>query len=150
MKVYLAARYGRLEELKGYRDDLLVLGHEVTARWVDGNHRWSTEQQRQDADNGRPSTDATRFAWDDVDDINDADTVISFTEHPHSGYSRGGRHVEFGYALAINHYSMTRGSLGDMKRLVVIGPRENVFHNLPGVEVYDTWEEFLRNIKAVR
>jgi hypothetical protein len=38
----------------------------------------------------------------------------------------GGRHVEFGYGMA-------KG-----KRLVLIGERENVFHDHPSVEVYPT------------
>jgi hypothetical protein len=48
-----------------------------------------------------------------------AEMVISFT----GGGGKGGRHVEFGLAVAAG------------KRLVVIGPRENVFHCLPGVSV---------------
>lgn len=34
MRIYLAARYSRREELLGYRDDLHAAGHVVTARWV--------------------------------------------------------------------------------------------------------------------
>ena len=143
MRVYLAARYGRLEELQGYRDELVSAGHEVVARWVNGNHRWSSEQQWEEAQLGNPTTDSVSFAWDDVDDINTADTVISFTELPNSGYSRGGRHVEFGYALGMNHAALL--TLGVLKRMVIIGPRENVFHNLPGIEVYGSWGEFIEH-----
>lgn len=45
--------------------------------------------------------------------------------------ARGGRHVEFGVAVA------------SCKRLVVIGPRENIFHHLPRVEVFPTLGEWL-------
>jgi hypothetical protein len=38
---------------------------------------------------------------------------------------RGGRHVEFGAAVATG------------KRLIVVGHRENLFHHLPGVEFFD-------------
>jgi hypothetical protein len=32
---YLAARFGRRFELRGYRDDLRAIGHTVTSRWLD-------------------------------------------------------------------------------------------------------------------
>lgn len=54
-----------------------------------------------------------------------------FSEPPDSHSKRGGRHVEFGMALAWG------------LRLIVIGQRENVFHCLPQVERYDTWDDFL-------
>ena len=145
MHIYLASRYGRLEELQNYRDILKELGHTITSRWVDGNHQWSTEQQQKEAAEGRISQDAYVFADEDLHDLLDADTLISFTEHPTSGYSRGGRHVEFGMALGWNaafDLIVTRYQ----KRLIVVGPRENVFHNLPSVEAYETWEEFLREV----
>lgn len=50
--------------------------------------------------------------------------MISFTEPPRSGASRGGRHVEYGIALA-------RGV-----RVIVVGFRENIFHWLPQVEFH--------------
>ena len=62
------------------------------------------------------------FALDDAADLQDAEVVISFTETPRSTYGTAvvGRHVEFGMALAWG------------KRLIVIGPRENVFQTMPG------------------
>jgi hypothetical protein len=61
-----------------------------------------------------------------------ADIIILFSEK--SGIShRGGRHVEFGLAIGLK------------KRLIVIGPRENIFHCLPQVELFDSWEDFVDN-----
>jgi hypothetical protein len=51
-----------------------------------------------------------------------------------SRYARGGRHVEFGVAVASG------------KRLIVIGYRENVFRWLAQVAFYDGWEDFLRRL----
>lgn len=51
--------------------------------------------------------------------------------------SRGERHVEFGIALASG------------KKCVVIGPAENVFYCLEGVERFDTWNEALRFLIAM-
>ena len=36
MKIYLAARYSRREELCGYRSELEAIGHTVTSRWLNG------------------------------------------------------------------------------------------------------------------
>ena len=51
-----------------------------------------------------------------------------------AGRNRGGRHVEFGMALA-------RRLLSGAPRLIVVGYRENVFHYAPEVEFYETWNE---------
>ena len=120
MKIYLAARYSRMEELRGYADELEAAGHIITSRWIRG-------------DNGIPETAAVdmesqRFALEDYRDLSAADTVISWTEPPRvESTARGGRHVEFGLALAMG------------KRLVVVGPRENLFHTMPNVYQFDEW-----------
>ncbi len=64
-----------------------------------------------------------------MDDLAAADTVVSFTSAASAG--KGSRHVEFGLVLGLG------------KHLVVIGPRENVFHTLPVVERHASWEAFL-------
>ena len=119
MKFYLAARYGRREELLEYAKRLRGLGHEITARWLYGSHEAADDDKSHWKD----------FAQDDFDDIIGSDVLISFTEH--ELHPRGSRHVEFGIAL--------RGG----QRLVVIGPVENVFHAMPEVLVYPDWETFL-------
>ena len=63
--------------------------------------------------------------------MKEAQCVISFTEEPRKTNGRGGRHVEFGGAIALQ------------KICVVIGPYENVFHHYPGVEHYASWRDFL-------
>ena len=115
MKIYLAASYSRRQELQSYAAQLRADGHTVTARWITGVH-------------DDPHTNEATCAQDDVADIYAADCTLSFTDSPTSGRKRGGRHVEFGIALA-------RDQL-----LVLVGPRENVFHHLPNVKQYDTFE----------
>ena len=56
-----------------------------------------------------------------------ADALIAFTERPRAELTRGGRHVEFGMALAWR------------KRVLVVGPRETVFHTLGQVEHFWKW-----------
>lgn len=141
MKIYLAARYSRREELVAYRTELEALGHTVQARWLNGEHQL--------ADDGTPignqgealvedrfqTTEGARlrekFAIDDWEDVNAAEVVISFTEPPRSKANRGGRHVEYGIALA------------NRARVIVVGHRENIFHWLPVVEFCATWPEAL-------
>ena len=141
MRIYLAARYSRREELCAYRDQLRAVGHEVRARWLDGSHQISDGgipigdhgEHLVEGDDGNASEHAAalrcRFVLDDFEDVITADIVISFTEPPRAKANRGGRHVEFGIALA------------NRARLIVVGYRENIFHWLPQVEFYETWTE---------
>lgn len=124
---YLAARYSRREELCRYRADLADRGVKVPARWLNGNHQ--IDDQGLSAEAGREARE--RFATEDLDDVLTADLLIAFTEPPRSSNSRGGRHVEFGVAI------------GRGMPVIVVGERENVFHCLPDVTVYATWEEAL-------
>jgi hypothetical protein len=142
MRIYLAARYSRREELCGYRKQLEELGHAVQARWLNGEHQL--------ADDGTPignqgealvedrfqTTEGAmlreKFAIDDWEDVNGAELVINFTEPPRSKANRGGRHVEYGIALA------------NKARVIVVGHRENIFHWLPVVEFCSTWDEALK------
>ena len=122
MRVYLAARYSRHKEMQGYRDELAKLGHVVTSRWINGDHQAENDNIEKMA----------QFAQDDWEDIHAADWVISFTEEPRQmSSSRGGRHVEHGIALALG------------KRVIVVGWRENVFHCLSQVELFESWQEVL-------
>lgn len=123
--VYLAARYSRRDELRDYRRELEAAGYPVRARWLDGDHEISGRGDGPDA-----NRDRVRFAMEDWEDVTRATFVIVFTEEPRSTNGRGGRHVEFGIALG-------RGT-----HCVVIGPLENVFHYLPWISNYPSWEAF--------
>jgi hypothetical protein len=122
MKIYLAARYSRLEQMNLIAAELRQLGHVVTSRWIQGNHRMP--------DCAVGTRDEVvfrqRFAHEDLDDLRAADCCLSVSEEPRCP-TRGGRHVEFGIAIE-------RGL-----RCIVVGPREHVFHWLPEVEWYPDW-----------
>ncbi len=127
LNVYLAARYSRREELLRYAADLEERGYIVTSRWLQGSHQiddagLSIEAKREERE---------RFAHEDWEDLKGADACISFTEEPRTSNSRGGRHVEFGGALAFG------------QTVIVIGPRENVFHCLAQVKWFPDWESFM-------
>lgn len=95
MKIYLAARYSRNTEMRGVRDVLAALGHEVTSRWIDchaGGHLTSFTPEHLKND---PQYCA-RLGRDDIEDINAADAVILFTDT--AGGGKGGRHGAAGHA----------------------------------------------------
>ena len=102
MRYHLAARYARRVELCGYRDRLLSIGDTVTSRWLDFRKMpsWSYG-----------------IAREDCEDLMAADAVIIFTEIPNKVLATGGRHVEFGLALA-----SLPGSLACSRRPVLILP----------------------------
>lgn len=120
MKIYLAARYSRRDQMRELAAELRRLGHTVTSRWLGGTHELGPEGRSVEAETRLRA----EFAREDLDDVLAADCVVSVTEAPDAKPSRGGRHVEFGVGLALG------------KRLVVIGHRENVFHTLPQVEFF--------------
>jgi hypothetical protein len=122
MRVYLAARFDRGGEMRDVAATLERAGHDVTSRWIDGR------------------VDATDLvsAVEDIEDLLRATCLVSFTERPTDVVpwaARGGRHVEFGVALGMG------------KRLCVVGPRENIFHHLPRVEVFRTVAELLDGLR---
>ncbi|MGH7746140.1 MAG: hypothetical protein ACREQ5_15420 [Candidatus Dormibacteria bacterium] len=137
MRIYLAARYSRNSEMRGVRDVLTALGHEVTSRWIDchaGKYLTSFTPEHLNDD---PEYCA-RLGLHDLEDVDAADAVLSFTDT--TGGGKGGRHVEFGYALA------HPGG----KRVILVGPRENIFHTLPQVEHYPDWPRLLVALTAER
>jgi hypothetical protein len=118
-RIYLAGRYGRRPELGQVRRALEAFGYLVTSRWLDGH----------------PDGDGNdeRWAREDLEDIDAAGILVCYAERPgQRGRARGGRHVELGYAL------------GTGKRVILVGPRENVFHHLARVTVVENTAQLLR------
>lgn len=132
MIIYLAARYSRQAELRGYADQIHAqTGHKIEARWLNGNHELAP---------GTPRRQGVEFALEDYEDVRSADLVIVFTEDPDkpkAGRARGGYHVEYGLALAWQ------------KPVWIVGHRENVFHWLdwPRIEFFPEWESALDLLK---
>lgn len=121
MKVYLASRFGRQDEMKQHRERLRSLGFDVVSRWLD--EEWSSAR-------GHSVTAEDKRTWAgyDHDDVRSCDVMVNFTEAENS-HGRGGRHVEMGMAIAWG------------KRTIVVGHRENVFHHLPQVEFCETFDQ---------
>lgn len=126
MKIYLAARYDQHPLMRDYATRLEAAGHHVTSRWIRAHADDAPDGCTVALINAEPDSCAP-FAEEDFQDIREADTVVCFTEWPSS---TGGRHVEVGYALGLG------------LRVVVVGPREHIFHALETVEHYPTREAF--------
>ena len=147
MKIYLASRYSRREELCVYRAALQAIGHEVTSRWLNGAHQiapdgspLNAEREKQFEDMSDRSGAELRQAClqEDMADVEAADLLIAFTEQPRAdGGSRGGRHVELGLALALG------------KQIIVVGPRENLFCWHESIKRFDSITDVVRFIGRV-
>jgi hypothetical protein len=132
---YFAARYNRHPELRGYRDQLLAAVPDaiVTSRWIDMHGGQLEESVTPEILNAAPA---------DLEDLAAADAIVSFTGD--GGGGKGGRHIEHGVAIAyFDNHPWTVPLSGGPFRLVVIGPRENIFHCHPATEVFESWLLFL-------
>jgi len=122
MKFYIASK-SQLAVL-GWRDTIVDLGHEVTARWLD----------QEGFGSGPPYDDAerTKYAQQDEDDVYRCNALILRAEPDLKGV-KGGKHVETGMALILG------------KPVFVIGERENIFHWHPAVTIFPTFEAFVES-----
>ena len=117
MKVYLAAAWGRREEILRVADRLQSVVVEITSGWL-------TEEE------GMQSGSKERFlrerAYVDLQDVDKADAIVRFADvnlkrKVDRALVSGARMFEFGYAKA-------RG-----KTLYVVGGKQNVFDRLDGI-----------------
>ena len=125
MRVYLAARYSRKNEIKALIPVFGAHGISVGSRWL--NETISPDSTLADCSPEYLEEQASA----DLEDIEACDTFVFFSEDPLVGTPRGGRHVEFGYALRLG------------KKIAVIGRPENIFHFLPGVTTHPSISDFL-------
>jgi nucleoside 2-deoxyribosyltransferase len=129
MKIYLAARFSRRDELIQRKEALESFGFVVTSRWLTDHYaEWVSIDPTTVAPEERG-----RWAMGDLSDIEECQCLIHFTGNAEIGYSTGGRHTEMGYALALG------------KQIIVCGPRENIFCDLdfhhPNVQWIPDWTQ---------
>jgi hypothetical protein len=122
VKVYLASRYSDKLRMSALAEELRSKRVEVTSRWLEEPH--SPTSQLSDLKDDYLQMNALI----DLEDIDRADVLVFFSVEPTQPMVRGGRHVEFGYAL------------GTKKPIIVVGPQENIFHYLPQIE-RKSWPE---------
>lgn len=124
LNVYLANMFSKIEETRKYRDNLETIhGMKVTSRWLEEKHNANVSI------NELAPSEYMAPAIDDIEDIDRSDVLVIFTVDGETPTRRGGRHWETGYAY------------GKGKKIIVCGPKENLFHFLPDVTICATWEE---------
>jgi nucleoside 2-deoxyribosyltransferase len=128
MKVYLASRYSTKEQMRVYASELEKSGIEVTSRWLKETHPSNIGGLPADI---LSDEEISQIATIDLDDVRRADILVFFSVDPLVPVARGGRHVEFGYALGLG------------KPILVVGPRENIFHYLPQIKFVSNFQEAL-------
>lgn len=126
IKVYCASFFDTRERIRKEAEKLWGKGHEVVSSWLN--------------EVSRPEHMSTKEFWKklamkDLAEIKQADLLIidTFDVTP-----RGGREVEYGFALA--HFQG--------KSTWLVGPVRNVFHELADRQ-YDSWETLMRDIPDI-
>jgi nucleoside 2-deoxyribosyltransferase len=125
MKIYLAARYDRRNEMEEYAFELESrLKQKVVSTW----HCLLVEPN---IELEKHSNKMKQAAERDLEDLNKADCLILFSDERGSKNNGGGKDFEAGYAY------------GKGLEIISIGPYENVFHFLEDVERYETFEHYV-------
>jgi hypothetical protein len=106
-----------------YAQELRASGIEVTSTWLEEAHGPNT--QLQDV----RDEELSGYAEADLRDVYRAEWLVFFSVDPTIPVARGGRHVEFGYALGLG------------RKILVVGPKENIFHYLPEIHFVNSFEE---------
>lgn len=133
-RVYLSGRFPRRAEMRRYRDDLERLGHTTLSNfWIEAPEELGPQPWT--------AISSTACEW-----IAEADLFLAFADADPStapGAGRGGRHAEFGFALAIA--AMAADLDGRIFDVVLVGaPEEQLMHHHPIVRRFAAWPEALR------
>ena len=137
LRVYLAAPYSMKDTLTRRAAQLRELDIEVASSWLEEPHKPGTQMHE------LTHEEHQKYALRDVDDVVSADLLI-FQGDPTKTIIRAGRHVEFGIAVAI-----ARTSSRPFPVFVIGEERENIFHHLPQVRHFATWENALYTLNQL-
>jgi nucleoside 2-deoxyribosyltransferase len=125
---YFAGSFYRKPELLNYAHQFEAYGNFCTSRWLKTDHEVDFQDDR---DNLTFGGYGYTFAQEDVDDIVRAELLVFFSSANHASKGRGGRHTEFGIALALE------------KPIIIIGDRECAFHSMTSNNwAYNDWDHF--------
>lgn len=131
MKLYLASRWGRKQEMAQLTNYLRMWNQEVTSHWVD-EPKMDQEEDGSYVEDWHPDEEiAAEVARRDLRAIASSTHLVLFTDRSRSGVT-GGRHWEAGFALA-----------HPMVKVIVVGPRTNPFCYLADMHFIDA-KEFLQ------
>lgn len=111
---YIASRFENQARCRLLAESLIAAGYNVTSHWL----------YKQPDGAGVYAGNPALWQSQDLADVDRADALIHVTARREDGYTSGGNHTEFGYALS-------KG-----KPILAVGPRESVFHYNVGVQQF--------------
>lgn len=130
MNIYLAAKFGEKPEMRKWAVVLRDAGHKVTSSWLSSQNATDAEATVETL---------TKGASDNLFDINAADVMVTKAQAPGTAHTGGGRHFEFGYAVA------------NGMPVIIVGPKgEHVFHYLPGVRHVPDLETLVQHLNEMK
>lgn len=126
MKIYTAATFAEQARIRGYKESLIQMGHQITSSWLEESLFVRPE--------GMPEEVFERkMAMKDLQEVSMADCFVLDVENP----SRtAGKMVECGFALAKH------------KLIYIVGipPQHSIFLLLADKQ-FDNWEELFEYFK---
>jgi len=121
LKVCISGRYQDREELKEFAKHLEACGdYKVISSWLKEDYPPNIAMK------DLTPHEMHLMAEKDIDEIQDADLMVFFSESDTALTSRNERLVELGVALSIG------------MNIIVVGPPENIFCYCDGVKLYPT------------
>ncbi len=105
IRIYIAAPFQLQDAAKALRELLASQGIRCVSRWIDA-----------------PENLDDKWARRDLYDVASCDVFVLLNPQDWASRGTGGRHVECGYALALN------------KPIVLLGARTNIFHHITSIE----------------
>lgn len=147
MKVYIASFFADKDRVAQRAKELTDLGIECTMRWPYENapHNATIKDF--------PDEYFRETAVFDLEDIVAANVLVltvpsdtQMADQPLRSMARGGRHFESGFMYGLI-------ASGEKRELILLGPRENVFHFLdgqsvtakyPAIKQFDNWEQVVQ------
>lgn len=156
VKVYLAAPFSYKDDIAAKAAELKAVGVIVTSSWLKEKVKSNVTIQELKDDYH------VETAWTDLNDIERAKYLVIFTVRdtkPSSkgdcdSWARGGRHTEFGYALALARvWHLLWNDIPGPREVIVCGPKENIFHFLNTkiskyMKHFDTFEEVKQYLRG--
>jgi hypothetical protein len=133
MRIYLSARFERQSEMQIYGEQLRAESVEVVSHWT------NLDLPSSDGFSGIAPPRRALDAMMRVEQVVKCNVLVMFSDAQRrlawsAPDPRGERHWEAGIALALG------------KRVLVVGPTENVFEDLPDVEHFAEWPECVARI----
>lgn len=134
LKVYFAAQYSMKDVVMLAACKLVCEADniQIQSGWLFEDHEPTTLMHE------LTEEELSRTAVEYFSDVMQSDAMVFYSCDPMTYTPRGGRHVEFGIALATNCL------------ICVIGPKENIFHylNIPGmIKHFETEQECFAFLK---